>query len=150
MRRLVALAALTLAGPLMASPFGSLFAGERPAHVGRGPLAPCPDTPNCVSSRAGDAAHAAAPIPYRGDSVTAMQRLAAAAAALPGARVVTARPDYLHVEVASRFMGFVDDVEATPDASGAIHVRSASRLGRSDFGVNRARIEALRDAMAKP
>ena len=149
MRRLVAFAVLVLAGPLMASPFGALFAGERPAHVGRGTLTPCPDTPNCVSSRASDAAHAIAPIPFRGDPAAALQRLAAAAAALPGARVVASRPDYLHVEVASRIMGFVDDVEAVPDASGVLHVRSASRLGRSDFGVNRARIETLRETMAK-
>jgi uncharacterized protein (DUF1499 family) len=148
MRRLAFLALLAASSAVMASPFGALFAGERPATVGNGILAPCPGTPNCVASRATDDAHRIAPIAFRDEPAAAMRRLAAAAAALPGARIVTSRPDYLHVEVASRIMGFVDDLEAVPEASGAIHVRSASRLGRSDFGVNRARVEALREAMA--
>jgi uncharacterized protein (DUF1499 family) len=62
--------------------------------------------------------------------------------------VVVAQPTYLHVEIVSRIMGFVDDLEAVPDAAaGVIQVRSASRVGRSDFGVNRERVEALRAAM---
>ena len=74
-----------------------------------------------------------------------MQRLAEAARALPGA-TVTARADYLHVEFASRVMGFIDWLEAVPDPSGVIHVRSAARVGEGDFGVNRRRVERLRDA----
>jgi uncharacterized protein (DUF1499 family) len=148
MRRLLALALAALAAPLMASPFGTLFAGERPAHVGQGTLAPCPATPNCVSSAASRAENAIAPIAFRGDPAAAMQRLAEAAKSLPGAKVIVAQPTYLHVEVASRVMGFVDDLEAVPDAAaGVIQVRSASRVGRSDFGVNRERVEALRAAM---
>lgn len=148
MRRLAFVALLVAATAVIASPFGTLFAGDRPATVGTGTLAPCPDTPNCVSSRATDESHRIAPIALRGDPSTAMRRLAVAAAALPGARIVTSRPDYLHVEVASRLMGFVDDLEVVPDAAGIFHVRSASRLGRSDFGVNRARVETLRAALA--
>jgi len=148
MRSLAGLALLAAAAVAMASPFGTLFAGSRPATVGTGTLAPCPDTPNCVASLAADDVHRIAPIAYRGEAAPAMQRLADTAAALPGARIVTSRPDYLHVEVVSRIMGFVDDFEAVPGASGVIHLRSASRLGRSDFGVNRARVEALRTAMA--
>lgn len=148
MRRLLALALAAFAAPLMASPFGTLFAGERPAQVGQGTLAPCPATPNCVSSAATRAENAIAPIAFRGNPAAAMQRLAEAAKALPGATVIVAQPNYLHVEIASRVMGFVDDLEAVPDpAAGVIQVRSASRLGRSDFGVNRERVEALRAAM---
>jgi uncharacterized protein (DUF1499 family) len=149
MYRLVLPTLLALAGAVMASPFGGLFAGERPGSVGNGTLSPCPGKPNCVSSRATDDAHRIAPIPFADSAEAAMRRLAAVAAALPGARVVVARPDYLYVEFVSRIMGFVDDFEAVPDASGTIHVRSSSRVGRSDFGVNRARIESLREAMAK-
>ena len=148
MRSLAVLALLAASTLAMAGPFGTLFAGERPATVGTGTLAPCPGTPNCVASRAADEVHHVAPIAFRGEAAAAMRRLADAAAALPGARIVTSRPDYLYVEFASRIIGFVDDFEAVPEASGAIHVRSASRLGRSDFGVNRARVEALRMAMA--
>jgi uncharacterized protein (DUF1499 family) len=151
MRRLLALALAALAAPLMASPFGTLFAGERPAQVGQGTLAPCPATPNCVSSAASRAENAIAPIAFHGDPAAAMQRLAAAAKALPGATLIVARPDYLYVEVASHFMGFVDDLEAVSDpAAGVIQVRSASRVGRSDFDVNRKRVEALRAAMDAP
>jgi uncharacterized protein (DUF1499 family) len=146
MRRLAFLL-VALPGSAAAALFGTLFAGEVPSHVGRGTLAPCPPTPNCVSSLAAGE-QAVAPFRYAGDPAQAMQRLATAAATLPGARVASARPDYLHVEAASRVMGFVDDLEAVPAADGVIHVRSASRLGRSDFGVNRARVEALREAFA--
>lgn len=148
MRIVPGLLLLAFPGTVMASIFGTLFAGERPADVGVGRLAPCPGTPNCVASQAADASHAIAPLRYRGDPTAAMRRLADAAAGLPGARVVTARPDYLHVEYVSRVMGFVDDLEAVPGASGVIDVRSASRVGRSDFGVNRERVEALRSAFA--
>lgn len=148
LRRLAVLVLLAASTVAIASPFGTLFAGSRPATVGTGALAPCPETPNCVTSLAADDVHRIAPIAHRSEATAAMQRLADAAAALPGARIVTSRPDYLHVEVVSRIMGFVDDFEAVPGATGVIHVRSASRLGRSDFGVNRARVEALRTATA--
>jgi len=64
---------------------------------------------------------------------------------MPGARVVTKQSDYLYVQFSTRLMRFVDDAEFWFDpASGLVQVRSASRLGRKDFGVNRARIEAIR------
>jgi uncharacterized protein (DUF1499 family) len=68
---------------------------------------------------------------------------------MPGARVVTARADYAHLEFATPLMGFVDDVELAVDtAASVIQVRSASRVGTSDFGVNRKRIDDLRRAFA--
>jgi uncharacterized protein (DUF1499 family) len=64
---------------------------------------------------------------------------------MPRARVMRADGNYLHAEFRSKLMGFVDDVEFTFDArAGVLHVRSASRLGRRDFNVNRERVEALR------
>jgi uncharacterized protein (DUF1499 family) len=66
----------------------------------------------------------------------------------PGATLVTQRPGYLHAECRTKWMGFVDDVEFLLDpAARVIHVRSASRLGRRDFGTNRERIEAIRAAL---
>jgi len=134
----------------MAALFGTLFAGSRPPDVGAGVLAPCPDTPNCVWSGAADPRHAIAPIAATPPLAEALARLVRLAAAMPGARIVTVRADYAHLEFETPLMGFVDDVEfAIGPAAGAIQVRSASRVGRSDFGVNRRRIEELRAAFAE-
>ena len=66
-----------------------------------------------------------------------------------GARIVRAESDYLYAQFTTRWLGFMDDVEFWLDrAGGVIHVRSASRLGKNDFGVNRARVEALRARLA--
>jgi uncharacterized protein (DUF1499 family) len=135
----------------MAALFGNIFAGTPPTTLGvrDGRLAPCPDKPNCVSSQATDDGHAVKPIAYAGDVAAAMARLAKIIATQDGATIVAQRGDYLHVEYQSKLIGFVDDVELQADpAAHVIHVRSASRLGHSDFGVNRARVEALRAAFA--
>jgi len=144
-------AAAVLTTPAMASPFGTLFAGTPPATLGApaGRLAPCPDRPNCVSSQAAPGPQAIAPLTFQGEPAAAMSALAAAIATLPGATIVTVRADYVHAEFASAVMGFVDDGEFALDAGAkVIHVRSAARLGHSDFGVNRQRIETLRAAFA--
>ena len=147
---LAALATVTLApGIAGAGWFGSLFAGTRPAGVGTGTLADCPDTPNCVRSGAKDPRHAIAPLPAAPPLQAALAELVAIAAAMPGARVVASRPDYAHLEFETPLMGFVDDVEFAIDAAaGVIQIRSASRIGTSDFGVNRKRVEDLRRASA--
>ena len=135
----------------MAGLFGNLFAGNAPASLGvrDGRLAACPDRPNCVSSQLSDKTHAVAPLDYMGGAEAAMARVAAIIEAQEGARIVTRRADYLHAEYQSKLMGFVDDLELLADpAAHVIHVRSASRLGYSDLGVNRARVDALRAAFA--
>jgi uncharacterized protein (DUF1499 family) len=77
-----------------------------------------------------------------------MARLRAVIDRLPGARVVEQRDDYLYARFQTRLLRFVDDAEFWYDpAAQAIQVRSASRLGRKDFGVNRARVEAIRAQM---
>ena len=106
-----------------------------------GQLRICPDKPNCVSSQAGadDDIHAIAPIPS-----TDWQALQQAIAAV-GGHVVQDDGHYLHATFSSSLFRFVDDLEALrADAEGVIHIRSASRVGYSDFGVNRKRVEALR------
>ncbi len=124
-----------------------LFSGKRPNDLGvkNGRLKPPPNSPNAVSSQAQDASHAIAPLSYTSSAVRAMDALVAVVESTPRTRVVSRTNDYLYAEYESALMGFVDDVEFwfEPNAK-VIHVRSASRLGYSDFGVNRARIEDIR------
>jgi uncharacterized protein (DUF1499 family) len=150
MRRLLLLT-LLVASPAMAALFGDLFAGTAPATLGvrDGMLAPCPASPNCVCSDHPDSAHQVAPIAFTGDPDAAFARLADIVAVEAGARIVTRRADYLHAQFQSRVLGFVDDVEFRLDRQGStIAIRSASRLGYSDFGVNRDRVERIRAAFA--
>ena len=117
------------------------FSFRRPTNLGvkDGLLAPCRRTPNCVSSQAdpSDREHHIAPL------MASMEDVRRAVESLPRTRIVLAHPNYLYAEFRSRLLGFVDDVEFFFDGA-AVQVRSASRLGRRDFGVNRARIEQLR------
>lgn len=124
---------------------------DRPVGVGQGRLAACPDRPNCVSSEAeeGSRAHVA-PIGYGGSGEEARQRLKQVLANWPGAVVRWESPQAVWCEVRTRWMGFRDDVEFVfDDEARVIRVRSASRLGYSDLGANRRRIEALRRAYAE-
>jgi uncharacterized protein (DUF1499 family) len=127
------------------------FSGKRPTHLGvsNGRLSPPPRKPNCVSSQAdpADTAHYIAPIGFVGDPATAMKKLRDVIDDNPRVEVIEARPDYLYAEYSTPFMGYVDDVEFYCDGK-AIQVRSASRLGYSDLGVNRKRVEAIRQAFA--
>lgn len=119
--------------------------------VSDGRLAPCPATPNCVSSQADDAGQLVEPLrlaPASADELRA--RLKAALARMPRARVVREEGNYLHVEHRTAGLRFVDDMELLIEpASGVVHVRSASRVGVSDLGANRRRVEALRAVLAK-
>ena len=109
-----------------------------------GALKPCPDSPNCVCSQADDELHGIAPLSFAGDPTDALHKLRKVTLSLPRSRLVTSSSNYLHFEFRSSLLQFVDDVEflLTPDSQ--IHVRSASRVGVSDLGVNRARIERIR------
>ena len=121
--------------------------GARPASLGvrQGRLAPCPASPNCVSSLADDEMHRIAPLPFSGTAAAAIDRLAGTVRSLPRASVITATENYLHAEFRSAVFRFVDDVEFLVDESaGVIHVRSAARVGTSDLGVNRRRVETIR------
>lgn len=90
-----------------------------------------------------------APLALRGDGPTTIARLKSLMDSEPGARVIESRNDYLYVQYTTRVLNFVDDVEFWFDpAARVIQVRSASRVGRHDFGVNRQRIEALRARLA--
>ena len=125
-------------------PFLAACAGEPPQNIGvqNGRLTPCPESPNCVSSFASDSEHAIDPI------AASLEQIEGALLQLSAANIVSASADYLYAEFTSSIMGFVDDVEFLHDrASGLTHVRSASRLGYSDLGANRKRIEYIREAV---
>ena len=109
-----------------------------------GRLAACPGTPNCVSSQDSGRGFVA-PLEFGDSAASAFARLQRILSSFPRTRIVEATESYLHAEVRSRFFGFVDDVEFYVDAPHhRVHVRSASRVGYSDFGVNRARVETIR------
>jgi len=126
-----------------------MFSGKRPDNLGvkDGRLASCGRRLNCVSSQAdpADAQRYVAPIPFKGDARAALSAARKAVERMRRATVIRQEGNYLHAEFRSKLMGFVDDVELMFDErSGVLHVRSASRLGRRDFNVNRERVEALR------
>jgi len=107
-------------------------------------LAACPDSPNCVSTAAADESHRVEPLRLEGDPEAARAKLLQVIEQMPRTRVVDATEHYLHAEATSLLWGYVDDLEIWIDEdAGKIHLRSASRTGYSDLGVNRARIEAL-------
>ena len=124
-----------------------MFDWRRPDNLGvtNGRLAPCRRTPNCVSSQAdpSDPEH------YIAALKGTMEAVRKAVESLPRATIVSEKQNYLYAEFRSKLLGFVDDVEFFDDGE-AIQVRSASRLGRCDFGVNRARVEKLRRMLTRP
>ena len=133
----------------------SLLAGRRPLNLGArdGRLAPPKRTPNCVSSQAdpADTEHYVAPIAFKGTLVEAMAAAKRAIESMERSQVVREDRGYVYAEYASKLLGYVDDLELLFDEkAGVFHVRSASRLGRKDFGVNRKRVEALRALIRSP
>lgn len=108
-------------------------------------LAPCPASPNCVSSLASTESQYVDALRYDGDRAQAQARLLRVLKKMARATVIRADATYIHAEFRSALLGFVDDIEFHFGPPGVIQVRSASRVGYSDFGVNRARVDAIRD-----
>ena len=120
-------------------------AGERPNNLGvrDDRLSACPSSPNCVSSQASDERHRIAPLAVKGDPDVVFARLKQILAQRPDTAVIEETSGYLRVEFRTTL--FVDDGEFLLDRAGrVIHVRSASRVGYSDLGKNRSRIEEIR------
>jgi uncharacterized protein (DUF1499 family) len=146
---------------LMAGQFG-LLRGKEPSNLGvmEGKLKAPSKTENSVSSQAALHANhpmqtyaAIAPLAYTGDAAAAWAKLERAVATLPRTSLVanktTESGRYLYAQSTTLLLRFTDDVEfLQDDANKVIHVRSSSRLGRKDFGVNRARVEAIRTAFS--
>ena len=115
--------------------------------IADGELAACPDSPNCVSTFSLSAEHQMDPIPFRGATDQLVEKLKSIVEQLPRTRIVRQTDNYLHVECRSFWFGFVDAVEFLIDPEQKlIHFRSASRVGYSDLGVNRRRMETLQKA----
>jgi len=126
-----------------------IFAGKRPTNLGvrDGQLSPCPTTPNCVSSQSSDPKHQIEPFAYSSSPAEALAKLKTVIQNMPRTKIIAETEHYLYAEFTSAIMGFVDDVEFFVDeAAKVVHVRSASRLGQSDLGVNRKRVETIRAA----
>ena len=124
--------------------------GKRPSNLGVSDsrLAPCPASPNCLSSDAHDSAHKIPPFQLTKPATGVWQVVRELVSKLPRTRIVNETSDYLHAESRSSVFGFVDDLELhLRPSAGVIAVRSAARLGYSDFGVNRRRVESLRTAL---
>ena len=131
-----------------------LFSGSKPDGLGfnNGQFKPPSWKPNTVSSTVekSDSEHFIEPIAFSGDPVAAWDKLIRTVKAQMGATVITEKSDYLYAEFKTAKMGFVDDVEFALDTRATVvQVRSGSRLGVRDFGVNRKRIEAIRAAFGK-
>ena len=126
-------------------------AGERPDNLGAqdGLLVPCPRSPNCVSSQATDERHRIAPLTFADEPETAWARLHAVLTGRADATLIEEQPGYLRLELRTTL--FVDDAEFLLEpVNRVIHVRSASRLGYSDLGKNRSRMEEIRRQFALP
>jgi uncharacterized protein (DUF1499 family) len=118
------------------------FSGKRPTNLGvkDGKLAACPSSPNCVNSQSQDSKSKIAPLP-----LVAIADLKKVIESMERTTIIEQTDNYLYAEFKSKLMGYVDDVEFYRDSQANVtHVRSASRLGQSDLGINRKRIEAIR------
>lgn len=121
------------------------FSGKRPDNLGvtNGQLAACPGSPNCVNSQSDKDQSKIAPLP--GVSIA---QIAEIVKSMERTNIVEQTDSYLYAEFTSKLMGFVDDVEFyRDDAANVVQVRSASRLGQSDAGVNRKRVEEIRSKL---
>jgi len=131
----------------MAALFAISCSGKGPASIGvkDGKLAACPDKPNCVSSMTEDKSHFIEPFTYSGSSEQAKRLLVEIVKSLDRTKIISDSENYIHAEFRSKLFRFVDDVEfLIDDKTKTIHVRSASRTGYSDMGVNGKRIEIIR------
>jgi uncharacterized protein (DUF1499 family) len=134
---------ITLSSSLIFSPPAFAAIGLDNGH-----LSACPSSPNCVVSQDGDQDHIIEPIAYQGDRTTAKETLLKVLSVVPRTKVIENTDNYIHAESTSRIFKFVDDAEFYfPEDQNIIQVRSAARVGESDLGVNRRRIEQIRLAM---
>jgi len=108
-------------------------------------LSPCPKSPNCVSSLSKEESHYVEPLTYEGPLSRGREKLIAVINSMKRSEIVTVEPDYIHATFTSAIFRFVDDVEFLfDDERKSIDLRSASRAGYTDFGVNRKRVEEIR------
>ena len=144
------LEAWLLAGCLLAAQAGC--GGRMPEDLGvaNGRLAPCPESPNCVSSFATDEQHGITSLAIEGPPAAAWEALESELSSRERVEIVASDDDYLHAVFTTRLMRYRDDVEfLRRPQQGEIAVRSASRVGYGDMGANRARVESIRAALVE-
>lgn len=126
--------------------FGVFMTVSEPSHLYKhsGEFAGCPSRPSCVSSRASEAPHAIDPISYSGQLSTVPTQLVNVLRGMDGVVSVEREGNYAHAVFATPTMGYRDDLELLVGPDGTVDVRSISRFGYRDFGVNRERVERLR------
>jgi len=108
-------------------------------------LKACPNSPNCVSSQTESFIHQISPLIYQSSQQQAIEKIKQSVLVLPRSKLIKQTEQYLQFEFKSCIFGFVDDVDIiVDDREKKIHLRSASRVGYSDFGVNRRRIETIK------
>ena len=146
------IAALVLLSPVIAlAVLSALMTKPKNVGVVDGRLAACPNSPNCVSTQATDNQHKIEAIAFDGSPDDGMRQLKKVLAAIPRMKIITQTENYLHAEATSLIFRFKDDVEFFIDRHArVIHFRSASRVGCSDLGANRARMENIRKAFEPP
>lgn len=114
-----------------------------------GQLGDCSGPPRCVSSQAADPERRVKPLRYAGSAEAARESLVAHIRDQPRTEIVTNSDCYVHATYTSAIMGYTDDVELWfCNEPGKVELRSSSRIGYYDFGVNRERVDMLRDALA--
>jgi uncharacterized protein (DUF1499 family) len=124
-----------------------ILSGKKPNNLGvtAGKLAPCPSSPNCVSSQ-GEGKHYIKPFTFVSDAANAWAKLRDILLNSEGVTLIEDSDTYIHAECRTKIMGFVDDLEFyLSSEEQVIHVRSASRLGYSDLEKNRKRVEKIRE-----
>ena len=128
----------------------TIFAGTQPDSLGvsNQQLLSCPSTPNCVNSQSKDAEHSIQPLSYQKNGEEAIAEIKNIINEQERTKIISETDNYLYAQFTTHWMGFVDDVEFYVNGDkGIIDVRSASRLGESDLGVNRQRIEQIREKL---
>jgi len=132
---------------LIVSVLTRTFPPSKPLTVGLrdNSLQNCGSKPNCVCSIQNDSVHGIAPFQIRENVNSSMEKLSKIIQSMNGARIISSQEGYLYAEFKTSFFGFIDDVEFhVNESANRIEVRSASRLGYSDLGLNRSRLESIR------
>lgn len=146
------LTAVLLLGATLTGSGDKVFASIRPTNLGvnLGQLTPCPSTHNCVNSQSADSTHQIEPLSYKSSPQEAFAHLKKAIATFNRAKIIAETDNYIYAEFTLPIVRFVDDVEFQLDEKAkVINVRSSSRLGESDLGVNRQRVENIRNKFAQ-
>ncbi|MDJ0507891.1 MAG: DUF1499 domain-containing protein [Crocosphaera sp.] len=144
----VAVVVIWIGFRLLFPDLATIFAATQPDNLGvsNQQLLSCPSTPNCVNSQSQDTEHSIPPLSYQRNKKDVISELKNIINEQERTKIIAETDNYLYAQFTTRWMGFVDDVEFyINEAQGVIDIRSASRLGESDLGLNRQRIEQIRE-----